>query len=342
MKKTIILLAFISYQGLKAQTDSSLSNTFKFKLEAQTGIMTYIGELNNRQIKFTNNNIITYKAGLRVDYNNFGLLLKFSKGGYGQYQASTKNKENFRNDFIGGGLDLRYAFFKRKFFSVFAGVGGEYLKLDCKTDLFDADGNTYNYWNDGSIRNQPENYSNIFTSSQIQRDYNYETKVATKNILLFPISLGVELNLGKQINFGFVTSYLLSNDKNLNVKVEVNKREALIFNSVYVSYRIQKREKKKPTIYDNINFKDVVDIDSDSDGIKDMYDLCPDTEKGKKVNKEGCLMDADNDGIPDDRDKELNTKDGATVDMDGVTQKVRTKEEVEAESPPDPPEGEQK
>jgi len=61
------------------------------------------------------------------------------------------------------------------------------------------------------------------------------------------------------------------------------------------------------------------DVDSDNDGVLDSDDLCPNTPKGTKVNRNGCavLTDSDNDGVADNVDKCPHTKAGVTVTTDG-------------------------
>ena len=58
-------------------------------------------------------------------------------------------------------------------------------------------------------------------------------------------------------------------------------------------------------------------IDSDGDGVPDYLDKCPDTPKGVKVDKKGCPMDSDGDGVPDNLDKCPNTPKGVKVDKNG-------------------------
>ncbi len=75
------------------------------------------------------------------------------------------------------------------------------------------------------------------------------------------------------------------------------------------------------------------DADSDGDGVLDMWDECPNTERGTQVGSGGCPLqvregDADGDRVPDSRDECPNTPVGVPVspvgcsldsDMDGVT-----------------------
>ena len=59
--------------------------------------------------------------------------------------------------------------------------------------------------------------------------------------------------------------------------------------------------------------------DSDSDGVPDMFDRCPNTPAGVGVDSHGCPLDTDGDGVPDHLDKELVTPTACQpVDADGV------------------------
>lgn len=58
------------------------------------------------------------------------------------------------------------------------------------------------------------------------------------------------------------------------------------------------------------------DGDSDGDGIPNSQDLCPDTQSGMKVDRNGCA-DADGDGVPDSADRCPGTPEGISVDEEG-------------------------
>ena len=59
------------------------------------------------------------------------------------------------------------------------------------------------------------------------------------------------------------------------------------------------------------------DIDSDGDGVFDRYDVCANTPKGVKVDKDGCPYDSDHDGVLDYKDKCPNTPTDISVDANG-------------------------
>ncbi len=58
-------------------------------------------------------------------------------------------------------------------------------------------------------------------------------------------------------------------------------------------------------------------IDSDHDGVADYLDKCPNTPAGVKVNKNGCPIDSDHDGVADYLDKCPNTPAGVKVNKNG-------------------------
>ncbi len=63
-------------------------------------------------------------------------------------------------------------------------------------------------------------------------------------------------------------------------------------------------------------------IDSDSDGISDNLDHCPDTPDGEAVDSNGCSnsqIDSDSDGISDNLDHCPDTPDGEAVDSNGCS-----------------------
>ncbi|MCK9336795.1 MAG: TolC family outer membrane protein [Arcobacteraceae bacterium] len=63
-------------------------------------------------------------------------------------------------------------------------------------------------------------------------------------------------------------------------------------------------------------------IDSDKDGVIDIYDLCTNTQEGFIVDSSGCPLDDDNDGVVNNLDKCPDTMDGYQVDKDGCTVKL--------------------
>ncbi len=57
--------------------------------------------------------------------------------------------------------------------------------------------------------------------------------------------------------------------------------------------------------------------DSDADGVRDEYDVCPETPQGVRVDEFGCPVDTDGDGIADYLDRCPGTKSNIIVNADG-------------------------
>ena len=63
--------------------------------------------------------------------------------------------------------------------------------------------------------------------------------------------------------------------------------------------------------------EEVMELDSDGDGVPDSRDKCPNTPQGVSVDADGCPIDSDGDGVPDYRDQCPGTPPGAKVDSNG-------------------------
>jgi len=58
-------------------------------------------------------------------------------------------------------------------------------------------------------------------------------------------------------------------------------------------------------------------VDSDGDGVMDRKDLCANTPQGVPVDSYGCIRDQDGDGVTDDIDECPNTVSGAAIHING-------------------------
>lgn len=87
----------------------------------------------------------------------------------------------------------------------------------------------------------------------------------------------------------------------------------------YVQWHPQSGEKSLSSVGTTCYFcpfqKEV--MDSDSDGVLDPDDKCPDTPIGVKVSPDGCQLDSDGDGVYDGSDRCPDTQRGVSVDAEG-------------------------
>lgn len=298
-----------------------------------TGILSFYGNIGQGQNLGTENRI---RAGYNLTVEErFGSFLGISLNGiYGtlaQSQSSIIPSQNinFQSQIMQGDVnfifhfDNNFIFHKSSSFAPFLSAGFGFLNFNSYTDLRDKNGNKYNYWTDGSIRNEPQTAGNITTAQIIQRDYNYETKLDStgyaSHTFSIPLSGGVKFKLTPHLYANvFATYYLTLTDKIDNVS-GITANDKYLYTGFSIQYHFGKSEDDNDAQYQGVNFSALENADSDGDGVKDIDDQCPNTPKGVKVDSKGCPLDSDGDGIPDYLDKEPHSKKGAVVDANGVT-----------------------
>ena len=187
------------------------------------------------------------------------------------------------------------------------------------SDFLDHDGNFYNYWEDGSIRDIPQVDSMSNSANFLSRDYEYETSLNNDSInngnLYIPASIGFILKFKNVFNTKiFFTYNQLFTDLIDNISDGINDKFISfgIALSIYFSRNAinYKKEKKQ---FINI----LENLDSDFDGITDHNDHCQKTPKNIEILSNGCPIDSDFDGIYDYKDIEPFSKSIKYIDNNG-------------------------
>ena len=201
------------------------------------------------------------------------------------------------------------------------GIGS--LSFQSYSDFLDQNGNYYNYWEDGSIRDIPQVDSLSNSANFLTRDYEYETSVSNDSVnygnLYIPATIGFLWKFKNVFNAKIFLSYnqLFTdwidnisngiNDKFISIGVAVS----VYFSRDGVNYK--KDKKQFINIFEN--------LDSDFDGIKDHDDQCQKTPKTVSILPTGCPIDSDFDGFPDFQDLEPNSKSILFIDDSGRSMK---------------------
>lgn len=209
------------------------------------------------------------------------------------------------------------------------GIGS--LSFQSYSDFLDKNGNYYNYWEDGSIRDIPQVDSLSNSANFLTRDYEYETSVSNDSVnygnLYIPATIGFLWKFKSVFNTKIFLSYnqLFTdwidnisngiNDKFISIGVAVS----VYFSRDGVNYK--KDKKQFINIFEN--------LDSDFDGIKDHDDQCQKTPINVSILPTGCPIDSDFDGIPDYKDLEPNSKSILFIDDSGRSIKRYTGYEIE-------------
>lgn len=334
MLKTYVLFSamVITFTGsLSAQTTSTDQKPPKVypSIGIGAGMLTFHGDVGRE-------NSASFFSAMRGGYsvsieqrikNTIGISLNGLLGSLAKEQRSqdTSLNLNFENKFMQFGLGLTFYFDNGKIIDAdfpvapYIFTGFNYFTGAVSTDLYDANNARYYYWTDGSIRNLPELPGNEFISQHIKRDYTFETSLNSGlTSFTVPAGLGFKLKVNKNIEVNLSTAWHITFSDEIDNKVDGG-NDNFWYNSVGLRFHFGKGTKAEENQrYANVDWKSIMNMDEDGDGVPDTEDYCQGTEKGIKVNGKGCPPDGDGDGVPDHKDKELNSKKGIAVDEHGI------------------------
>ena len=338
--------------GIKAQDSSddgdgdneTLKIEFKPRVGLGVGMFTFYGDVaSNHQGYHPTVSKLGYDISISNPLNDyFDIKFYGMMGTIGANERTLTRNLNFQSDITTGGFVINYNFGhilkKGHFVNPYLGVGFESIEFLSKTDLYDANGNYYHYWSDGSIRDIAENSPMAASANFIYRDYTYETDLRELNLdnlgkypertFSVPIQIGAKMDLGKRVKFRIGTSlHLTMSDLIDNVTEESEGNRAgtrgndkFLFTSFALTYDLKLNRKKKGEDEYQWGPEDCIKdtIDEDNDGIADLCDRCQKTPEGVDVDEFGCPIDSDSDMVPDYADQEVFSPDSSIVDVEGI------------------------
>ncbi len=342
----ILILSFVRAGAQESDSLSVPSNELnRPQLEMGVGHLSYFGDVGNLN-GIGQSSVLNwgYHLSLRNPISESVGLNVFAM--FGKIRANERlvnGNADFETKIRMGGIALTYNFSEflpeNRSITPYVSLGFSTFEFAPKADLFDAEGNRYHYWNDGSIRVLPQSSpeANPETTQRITRDYHYETDLRESrekgdqyNLRGFtmPIGAGVDLEISPAFTLKMGAEYHLSFTDNIdNINPEFSPSSSqkkgndhFLYSSLGISYNL-KYKKPKTKGGSAMLDKDLLAIefaDEDGDGVADIIDQCPFTPKGVEIDQYGCPIDEDQDGVPDYRDLELSTPKGERVNSDGV------------------------
>ena len=261
-------------------TAQEKSNLFTPKFSLGTGLYTLSGDIQDENSNFLSGTP-GYNAGLKFDLkNNLDFSFLFTKN----YFSADNSLDNFKSDLDGVSMILAYS----------------------QTNFL----------------NQSKIYPMFSSGIQIlsSRTSLNNIKKERQNVMFIPLNAGVRIDVTKRMQIDFGMSFAIGmGDVDLSVDSKNDGYYSLNFMLHYDLFtRTNLEDDIDQSYYEDVDFKNIETIDSDNDLIVDIYDLCPNTPLGIKVDENGCPFDDDNDGVYNYLDKEKNTPQGFPVDKDGV------------------------
>ena len=319
---------------------------FKPQLSVGLGMLTFYGDIgmNNQGYHPMVSRIATTLRLINPlnEFLDVGFYVLF--GEISVNERSLTRNLNFKSNIRTGGITFNYNFnqllSKTRIIEPYIHVGFESIEFLSKTDLKDADGNTYHYWSDGSIKDIDENAPNATNAVDIVRDYTYESDIREQNFdgfgkyaertFAIPLELGLNLYTGNKLKFRvgtamhFTFSDLIDGvtDQSVGDRVGTADNDKLLFTHIAMSYDFNVQSRKspiKPIDLDLDQYLQEDTLDSDGDLIVDHVDKCAKTPLGVAVDEYGCPLDDDLDGVSNTFDQELISMEGAKVNDIGIT-----------------------
>lgn len=290
---------------------------------------------------------IGYDLHVKQQLNSF-LTVKFYVlfGTLSANERSINRNLNFKSNITVGGFALMYNFDQflkeDRIISPYISIGIESLEFHSKTDLYDENGNYYNYWADGSIRNIAESDPNASSAIIIQRDYFYDTDLReldydgygkySERTFAVPFGVGATMHMSENIDFSIGTAFHFtfsdvidnvdskSTGERLGSQTQNGGNDNFLMTSFSLSYNFLKHEK----VEEIEEFEELMDYsaydteDEDGDGVIDFIDECSWTPEGVEVDEKGCPLDDDGDLVANYKDDELESRESAEVTQTGV------------------------
>lgn len=137
--------------------------------------------------------------------------------------------------------------------------------------------------------------------------------------LFAQVGTGVRHKLSRRLDLELRAMYVMTGDEEFDASgdpypgqwtladIEEGRDDNMITLSLGLHYKFGKHKESlqwhDPLKAINIIPVDAPCLDSDNDGVCDLYDKCPDTPEGIAVDGSGCPLDTDKDGVPDSIDE---------------------------------------
>lgn len=344
---SLLTVFALAQHKVNAQADSTkltVNGLSRPQLELGAGVFSYFGDVGNLGGHGKSYDLNwAYNLGLRNPISNsFNLNLYALFGKVSASEQFNAGNANFMTEIRMGGLSLEYNFNallpKTRNVTPYISVGISTFEFNPKGDLYDALGNEYHYWEDGTIRRGVVTPAKTNASDILVRDNVYETDLRETNdkserydlrAFSVPVGAGAMLKLTESFTmrmgaeFHFALSDNIDNINSETTTYTTSKKgnDFLMYSNLALAYNLRYFAKDKST-GSTLGSSDIEGLDyedEDGDGVADIIDLCPFTPSTVSVNSYGCPLDYDKDGVPDYLDKEPNSAPNAFVNADGVT-----------------------
>jgi len=259
---TVSAMSDNRYMSSVLPADTGLNPTFSIG----GGAFSYFGDLKPFDSMGRVGDNMGFDLSISSKLNKYltgGLV--FLKGKITTDERSETRNLNFQSRLTAGGLfvshNLSNWIDQKSRLKPYVTLGIEAFEFNSKGDLLDANGNTYFYWSDGSIRIEPETGTNpnALTTS---RDYVYESDLREADLdglgkypqfsLAIPVGVGITFDITDHLGFKASTTMHLTftdllddvSEKGDMAREGKDNLEKFLYTSFSLQYKLF--DKKKP------------------------------------------------------------------------------------------------
>ncbi len=208
-KISAIVFSFIVLQSVNAQfseVDYDVKNKLPY-LKFGFGAFSYNGAFND----FSNfGQMARFRSGYNVGIEKrFGKVLGaefgYNSGKVATFRHTQEHFDNFETSFNQGELKINlhfdYILFPEEGLAPYITAGVGLMNFKTMSDLYDAQGNRYYLWSDGSLRSAEEGSGLL--AQILVRDHVYDTDVTPSNstTLTYMFGVGVKMQISNRVEW---------------------------------------------------------------------------------------------------------------------------------------------
>ncbi len=247
---------------------------------------------------------VTHAVGIAL-MGQYGKTRQYGEGNQLNYVNAWDGRTEYFGLSLMGDLNMSMLFRRidndspfRWAWHVYAGAGIISYKAERKARYDYGDGSGYNQWH-----------------TPVEGDVKFNDRS-----IFAQVGTGLRYKLSQRFDLEMRAMYVMTGDESFDgsgnpipgewtlADIEEGRDDNMITLSLGVHYKIG-RHKESLQWHDPLTSisatpsTDIPCADDDNDGVCNLYDKCPDTPEGLKVDGAGCPLDSDNDGVPDSIDE---------------------------------------
>jgi hypothetical protein len=193
------------------------------------GVLGFNGNVGQAQkLGIYNSSRFGYNFGLEeLVGGGIGIGVDFLGGQLAKSERSLSANGNFQSNILNIGINFNYHFDNNSILeetspiAPYLSLGFSFLSFNSSSDMIAANGEPYNYWSDGTVRDQPQNASDALSAQILPMDHKYETDLHalalaneglnySQTSFAIPLGLGIAFKLTPECSIDLKATYYMT------------------------------------------------------------------------------------------------------------------------------------